>query len=107
ADKMPVEEVTFSPGPQILSHGFNFFWRIKGIIGMSFFYKFLSVFFINVFSLALPVGCIWPFMVRAFIGLDPAPVEAINYVLFCPCHIAGLIGIFDPQNEITFIFFCK
>src|SRR6478672_6095532 len=99
---MPIEEVTFPPGSQVFSHGFNFFRSVKGIISMSFFYKFLSVFFINVFSLALPVRCIW-----AFIGLDPAPVEAINYVLFRPWHIAGLIGIFDPQNEITFIFFCK
>jgi hypothetical protein len=39
--------------------------------------------------------------VGAFVGLEAAPFEAVDNIFFCAGHIAGLVGIFDPEDEVA------
>jgi hypothetical protein len=39
--------------------------------------------------------------VGAFVGLEAAPFETVDDIFFCPGHEAGLVGIFDPKDELA------
>jgi len=39
--------------------------------------------------------------VGAFIGLEAAPLEAVDDIFFRPWNKTGLVGIFDPKDEFT------
>jgi hypothetical protein len=42
-------------------------------------------------------------MLRAFIGLQPAPGKHPEDIIFSAFHKAALVGIFYPNNECTSI----
>jgi hypothetical protein len=69
---------------------------------MSFLQQLVRVFLINAegLSFALPVRPVGPFFVGAFIGVQAAPFQTVENILFGPFDIAALVRIFDAQDKI-------
>src|ERR1043165_5548291 len=80
---------------------------IKCIICVAGIYQLLCVLVIEVLTLALPVRCIRTPFLRAFIGCQPAPFQAVNYILLCTFHITVLVSVFYSQYKLSAMMTCK
>ena len=62
-------------------------------------HQFPGIFMVDGLTLGLPVGGIRSADVRAFIIIDPQPVQSLDQLLLGIRVIALLIGIFNAQDE--------
>src|SRR5689334_7629851 len=85
----------------ILSHFFQFFRRIEGIISKAIFYQLLCILAIAFLSLTLPIGSIVPSMLNTFIGFKTTPFQRIENIFFSSRYIAVLISILYSDQEIA------
>src|ERR1700730_12811556 len=85
------------------THRFQIFRGIKSIISMTIFYQLFSILAINGFALTLTIWAILSANMRAFIRVQSTPFQTLNNIFFRTLNITALVGIFNAQDEITFM----
>ena len=86
---------------KVLAHCFQFVGRIESIIGPAVFHQLLGILTVLRLALALAVRTIAAAVRGTFIGLQPAPAQALHNIFFRAGHKTRLVGILDAQDEIT------
>ena len=84
-------------------HRVEFPGCIESIVGVALVDQLAGVFFIDAkgFPFALAVGAVGAALVGALIGFEAAPGEGIEDILFGAGYVAGLVGVFDPEDEVA------
>jgi hypothetical protein len=83
------------------AHGLQLVWGIKSIVRVTVPDQLLRIGAIEGFALALPVWTNGASFEGAFIRFESAPGKAVHNILFSTRDEAVLIGVFDPQHEIS------
>ena len=94
------------PGRFIVSaHFLQLFGGVEGIIGVAFLYELGGIFGVDAlgFAFTLPIGGMRPGVERTFVGLESAPGETVQDVLFCAGYVAALVGIFNAKDKVAFM----
>jgi len=92
------------PGGLVLQpHLFQLRRCVKGVIGMTVSDELIGVLLVESLGLAftLTVRAMGAGFVRAFVGFQSAPAEAVKNILFGAFDVAALVGIFDPEYKIA------
>src|SRR5205085_64976 len=92
---------------EIMSHPVQLFRRIERVISVSVANQFFCVVAIVILSFALPVRSVVAAVQGAFIGFETCPLQAIENIFFSTGDITALIGVFDAENKIALVLFCK
>jgi hypothetical protein len=72
---------------------------------MSLLYQLLGVPLIDSIGLALtlPIRAETARVKGALVGIEPAPGEAIENILFGTRYIAALVGVFDTEDKLALV----
>ena len=89
------------------AQGIQLFGRIEGIIGVAGVDQLLCIAGIELLAFALAVGSVRPSFAGTLVDFDSAPVERFHDVVLGSRYVAGLVGIFDSQQEIPAVVFGK
>jgi len=87
------------------THFFELFGCIEGVVSMTLLYQLLSILLIESFRLALTlaIGSIGAGVQGALVGVESAPGEAVEDILFGPGYIAALVGVFDTEDKVAMV----
>jgi len=93
----------------VRTHFFELFGSIEGIIGVSLLYQLLGILQIESFRLALTlaIGAIGAGVQGALVGVESAPGEAVEDILFGPGYIAALVGVFNTEDKVAMVLACE
>ncbi|MNS72365.1 hypothetical protein D3C72_1057730 [compost metagenome] len=75
--------------------------------GMAHFDQLLAILLVNVAALALTVRTVRAADIRAFAPVDPEPAQGVENLLFGLAGRTQLVGVFDPQDELTAVLLGK
>ena len=86
--------------------GFQFFRRIKGIVGVSRIQQLLDILVIDFPPFGLTIRTVNAFSVRgfktnAFVYFDAEPIQCLDDIFLGTWNESGRIGIFDTQKHIA------
>jgi hypothetical protein len=62
---------------------------------------------VDIATLALPVRAVRAADVRAFVPVDAQPAQGVEDLLFGLAGRTQLVGVFDPQDELTAVLLGK
>ena len=93
-------------GGQVFAFGFVIFLA-EAVIRRAFRDEFIRVFLVNRQALALDVGSFAAVFIRSLVVADASQCQPVINRGERGGHIAGLVGIFNAQNEHARVFFCQ
>ena len=86
---------------------FQLLWSVECDVGVARLEELVDVFAIDIATFALAVRAIVATIRHTFVEFDAEPFECLDDILFGTRHEAVRVGVFDTENHIATVLFCK